>query len=168
MKKAWTSVCALALLQPSLAQAQALDSCYDVIVAMRDAGDCQNTELYRELYWPGASIRGVDGSTSLYDDARLNGPCPKYRTYLRDIDIGPVVGSRQSIRFKSIVTRVDFDGRYSGDYTVWKKKATCEQRDGEWRVVSSINFSRNDFVNEDAVNEFRRSGGYDGDPETKL
>ena len=164
--KEWIVLGGFALLQPAVAQAQTRNSCYDVVIALRDAGDCQNTELYRELYWPGATMRRVDGSTSLYEDARLNGPCPKYRTYLREIDSGPASGNRQSIRFKSIVTRVDVDGRYTGDYTVWKIEATCEKRDGHWRISSSVDFSRNDFVNEDAVNEFRRNGGYDGDPET--
>lgn len=158
---------ALTTAQPAAAQFRPNANCYEVVVAMREAGDCQSSEAYHQLYWPGASAQLPDGSISLYENARLLGPCPKYRTYLREFEIGPVANNRQSVRFKSISTRVAVDGRYSGDYTVSEQEVTCEERGGEWRILSSIGFYRNDFVNEDAAEAFRRSGGYDNDPETE-
>ena len=133
---------------------------------MRDAADCQNTELYRQLYWQGATSIWPDGSEHAYADARLLGPCPEYRTYLREIEVAPIAGNRQTIHLKSISTRVAFDGRYSGDYTVSRASHVCERRDAEWRILSSTVHSRIDLVNEEAAVEFQRTGGWDGDLST--
>lgn len=133
---------------------------------MRDAADCQISELYHQLYWEGATSTWADGSEHAFADARLLGPCPKYRTYLREVEVGPIAGNRQTVHLKSITTRVTFGGRYSGDYTVSRVSHVCERRNSEWRILSSTVHSRNDLVNEAAAAEFRRTGGWDGDLST--
>ncbi|WP_284124147.1 hypothetical protein [Parerythrobacter aestuarii] len=137
-------------------------SCMEAIKALRYAGDCQNNGLFHELYWPGAVRVAAGGEPSPFANARLFGPCPKYRTYLRDLRKAPVVGNRQTIRLKSIVTRVATDGRYSGDYSVFKVSYTCERRGKEWRVLRQDIFTRGDFVNARAATEFERTGGWEG------
>ena len=140
----------------------------NLVRQMRDAIDCQNTQLFGEVIWPDGHLVSSDGNRTRFADARLNGPCPKYRTYLREIRVLGASANRETVRLKSIATRVAFDGRYSGDYTVAKMEYVCERRKGRWAILSQSWLTRQDFLNQNAAAEFRRSGGYDSDPETEL
>ncbi len=149
------------------AMAQDATACLNRIQAMRDAVDCQNTAGYRNVTWHDGYTEFADGRRSSFLEARLNGPCPKYRTFHREIRTSFPSANTQIVRLKSISTRVAFDGRYSGDYTVSNMEYVCERRDGRWGIFSQTWLSRNDLVNENAAADFRRSGGYDRDLETE-
>ena len=114
--------------------------------------DCQETEAIRGLVWPEAE--GLYGLI-------MTGPCPKYRTYVREVRVQPVVGNRQVVTLKAIVTRVtdyiENGGSYTGDYSVLKMQYVCERRDNEWRVLSEETLSRVDGVNEAARQRFERT-----------
>lgn len=135
-------------------------SCLHVIEAKRWASDCQDTAVYRDMFWDDAYDTLLDGTRRDPRDAQLNGPCPKYRTYLREIEVGAVNGRRQSVDLKVITTRVNIHGQYSGDYVATKVSYVCERRDAEWRVLRRKFHSSEWFVNEDARQAFERSGAW--------
>lgn len=135
---------------PTQLSAEVSRSCEDTIREYRQEIDCQTTEAVQSLVWPEAH--------ELYNLV-LSGPCPTYRTYLREVRAEPVQASRQIVRLKEIVTKVSADGRYSGDYSVYKSKYVCHYRQGEWRISDRQIISRFDGVNQEAVRQFRRTGG---------
>ena len=156
-------LCSMLIASPSVAQVSS--PCLDLIYDLRDASDCQNTELYREITWFDGYSISVDGDRRDFADTQLNGPCPKYRTYLREIRMSSKSTDRATLRLKSITLKVAFDDRYSGDYTVAKMEYVCERREGRWAILSQRWLSRNDLINEQAAAEFHRNSGYEGNSE---
>ena len=147
--------------------ALAFSTCYDAIVAQKEATDMQWSTQFEESVW-------MDGTTKWPGTAALHWPemgprggGRKYHTFHREVRQSPIRNSRQTIRLKAIVTRVSSDGRYSGEYSVNKVTYICEAREGEWRILNKIVHQRNDFVNEKAAAAFTESGGWDGDTETR-
>lgn len=150
----------LFLVQTVSASAAPKSDCVQLIESWRDARDCQNTEAIELLTWPDGFTKWPRLGKGKWSDISMNGPCPKYRTTLREWRPGTVRGNRQIVGVKSITRRVDLEGRYSGDYMVAVLRYTCERRAGRWRIFSEEVTQRVDLINRAAAKQFAQSGGW--------
>jgi hypothetical protein len=123
------------------------NSCVRVIEKWRDAVDCQVSELIEPLTWSDGFTSWPTLPRQKWSEIQMTGGCPKYSTTLREWQVAPVRGNRQIVSVKEITRRVDFDGQYTGDYSVNKVTYTCERRGGQWRIFSQDVTRRDDFVN---------------------
>jgi hypothetical protein len=126
---------ALALLTSVESEASAQpNSCVRVIKAWHEAINCQITEQIERLTWPD----GFTGTGRLgkWSDVKLNGPCPKYVSELRDWRISPVSNDRQTVRVRERYWYVDANERATGLPMTARLKYTCERRGGQWRIFS--------------------------------
>ena len=123
------------------------NSCLDVIHAWRDAVDCQTSEAITSLTWDDGYTEWPTLGRDKWSDIKMSGPCPKYSTTLRELRVLPVTGTHQVISLKAIARRVDFDGKYYGEYSVSKVKYVCERRGGQWRILSQEVTKHTDLIN---------------------
>jgi hypothetical protein len=120
------------------------NSCLAVIEALRDAGDCQVMEAIPLLTWSDGFTQWPGHPRGKWSEINSSGPCPKYKTTLREIRVSPIVGNRQVARLKVILMRVNVDGDFTGSYQVTKQVYTCERRNGQWRLFSQVITQRTD------------------------
>ena len=140
-------IAALLLATESSALAAPPNSCIKVIEKCREAVDCQVSELIEPLTWPDGFTSWPTIPRQKWSEIQMTGACPKYSTTLREWQVMPIRGNRQMVNVKEITRRADFDGQFTGDYSVHKATYACERRRGQWRIFSKEVTQRNDFAN---------------------
>ena len=141
--------------------APSADTCEAVVRAFNQAVDDQYQGNLDAVIWPDGYTRWPSDSRNRpWSSVKLLGPHPKYRTFIRELRVLADSSTRRVLLTKEITLSLSTGmGQYTGDYSVTKVRYTCLKRGGQWRIFSHDVTSRNDFMNERAAREWRRTRG---------
>jgi hypothetical protein len=127
--------------------AAAPNSCISVVKAWHKAVDCQETEQVAFLTWPDGYRESEKSNRTKWSDVSMNGPCPKYRTESRRVQVSAQSGVQQKVNLEAVTRRVNLDGKPVEGYSITREAYICERRNGQWRILSQTVMQRADSAN---------------------